>query len=59
MGTPLLTIKNLSVQFDKQNATAVDDISFTLEAGERFYIAFGADNLPTGFALNVTLTPVA
>ncbi len=33
--------------------------TFTLEAGERFYIAFGADNLPTGFALNVTLTPVA
>ena len=34
--------------------------TFTLEAGERFYIAFGSPNeLPRGFALNVTLTPVA
>ena len=38
MGTPLLEIKNLSVQFDKQNATAVDDVSFTLEAGEKLGI---------------------
>lgn len=38
MDTPLLTVKNLSIQFDKQNATAVDDISFTLGAGEKLGI---------------------
>ncbi len=38
MDTPLLSIKNLSVQFDKQNATAVDDISFDLKAGEKLGI---------------------
>ncbi len=38
MDTPLLSVKNLSVRFDKGNATAVDGVSFQLAPGEKLGI---------------------
>lgn len=38
MAKPLLTVNNLSVKFDKKNATAVDNINFELYPGEKLGI---------------------
>lgn len=38
MDTPLLSVKNLSVRFDQESATAVDGVSFDLAPGEKLGI---------------------